>query len=157
MGRFDQYPLALYVAVLVSLLGAFQTGYHFGILNTALHFISQDLRFTLEGGGAIVTSALLLGGALGALTAGQTADILGLKRAVSSNNLLLALGCLIGSLAQGINGLTLGRLITGIGSGAATVYVPRYIAEISPPSIRGSLSSCNQHSFWCVSAPLWLS
>ncbi|KAK9863462.1 hypothetical protein WJX84_005596 [Apatococcus fuscideae] len=121
-------------------------GYHFAILNTALQYISQDLHFTTEGGGAIVTSALLLGGAIGALSAGQTADIFGLKKAVLFNNILLGLGCLLGAIAQSIFGLTLGRVITGVGSGAATVYVPRYIAEVSPPTIRGSLSSCNQLS-----------
>lgn len=137
MQRFFQYPLALYLAVLVSLIGAFQTGrvgsygyptlfrrpkgqlrtfpcagYHFAILNTALQYISQDLHFTTEGGGAIVTSALLLGGAIGALSAGQTADIFGLKKAVLFNNILLGLGCLLGAIAQSIFGLTLGELYT---------------------------------------------
>ncbi len=83
-------------------------GYHFSVLNTALETISHDLSFTVKGGGAIVTSALLLGGAIGALSAGQTADFLGLKKAVLFNNVLLALGCLLGALAQGINGLTVG-------------------------------------------------
>lgn len=32
-----------------------------------------------------------------------------------------------------------GRLIAGIGTGSITVLVPLYIAELSPPSIRGSL------------------
>eukprot|EP00878_Enallax_costatus_P015475 GHUV01016210.1.p1 GENE.GHUV01016210.1~~GHUV01016210.1.p1 ORF type:complete len:748 (+),score=249.62 GHUV01016210.1:490-2733(+) len=37
-----------------------------------------------------------------------------------------------------------GRFVAGIGAGAASLYVPRYIAEISPPRLRGWLGSLNQ-------------
>ena len=51
----------------------------------------------------------------------------------------------------------IGRLITGLGAGGVTVVVPLYIAEISPPAIRGSLVGIyeinNQLSslvgYWC--------
>lgn len=31
-----------------------------------------------------------------------------------------------------------------VGAGAASLYVPRYIAEVSPPPLRGRLGSLNQ-------------
>ena len=37
-----------------------------------------------------------------------------------------------------------GRLLAGWGAGAASLYVPRYLAEIAPPAIRGFLGSLSQ-------------
>ena len=32
----------------------------------------------------------------------------------------------------------------GIGAGAASLYVPRYISEVSPVAVRGALATLNQ-------------
>ncbi|KAI1320405.1 hypothetical protein EDD11_001208 [Mortierella claussenii] len=40
--------------------------------------------------------------------------------------------------------MLLGRFLVGIGSGAVTVIVPMYLAEIAPPELRGSLGVGNQ-------------
>lgn len=37
-----------------------------------------------------------------------------------------------------------GRALAGIGAGAASLYVPRYISEVAPISIRGALATLNQ-------------
>lgn len=37
-----------------------------------------------------------------------------------------------------------GRALAGIGAGAASLYVPRYISEVAPISIRGGLATLNQ-------------
>src|SRR3569833_1973107 len=47
-------------------------------------------------------------------------------------------------LAAGPVGLTIWRILGGIGVGAASVIAPAYIAEISPASIRGRLGSLQQ-------------
>lgn len=39
------------------------------------------------------------------------------------------------------------------GAGAASLYVPRYIAEVSPPSLRGWLGSLNQ--VWGLGVGFW--
>ena len=37
-----------------------------------------------------------------------------------------------------------GRALAGLGAGAASVLVPRYLAEISPVAIRGMLGTMTQ-------------
>lgn len=58
----------------------------------------------------------------------------------------------IGTILQLINAHTLGtfyagRVIAGLGIGAATVLVPMYAAEMSPKELRGRLGSCFQLFF----------
>ncbi len=37
-----------------------------------------------------------------------------------------------------------GRALVGIGAGAASLYVPRYVSEVSPVAVRGALATGNQ-------------
>ncbi len=37
-----------------------------------------------------------------------------------------------------------GRVIAGLGCGAASLFVPRYIAEVAPPDVRGALGTMTQ-------------
>lgn len=60
----------------------------------------------------------------------------------------------IGAILQVINTHSLacfyvGRVISGLGVGAATTMVPIYAAEMSPKEIRGKLGSCFQLFFAC--------
>lgn len=36
----------------------------------------------------------------------------------------------------------------GIGAGAASLYVPRYVAEVSPVAVRGALATLNQVAYF---------
>ena len=47
-----------------------------------------------------------------------------------------------------------GRALAGIGAGAASLYVPRYIAEVAPISIRGGLATLNQAR--SIHSPTWV-
>ena len=40
-----------------------------------------------------------------------------------------------------------GRILAGLGAGAASLYVPRYLAEIAPIAIRGGIATLNQVNF----------
>lgn len=53
-------------------------GYQVGVLNTALPFIAKDLHYHKDG---ILSSAIVLGAAAGAITAGKLADVLGPRHA----------------------------------------------------------------------------
>ena len=48
------------------------------------------------------------------------------------------------TLASSLEDLILGRAIGGIGIGALSMLSPLYMAEISPPELRGSLMSLEQ-------------
>ncbi|KAK1143269.1 hypothetical protein N8T08_006796 [Aspergillus melleus] len=58
----------------------------------------------------------------------------------------------VGTILQVVNAHTLGtfyagRVIAGVGIGAATVLIPMYAAEMSPKEIRGRLGACFQLFF----------
>ena len=79
-------------------------------MNTPLQFIAEDLRFSLEKGSALVTSALLVGAAIGSLVAGQAADRFGPKRSLMLNNILFLVGsALTMSTPLGLYGMASGQ------------------------------------------------
>ncbi|BDA46904.1 Plastidic glucose transporter 4 [Coccomyxa sp. Obi] len=140
----------LWITVCFALLGSYQFGYHLGILNTALYWVTKDLGLDFTSQGAVVVSAVVVGAVVGSLFAGQAADSMGPKKALLINNAWLVAGTLLCAAAPGgYWGLLTGRALAGIGAGAASLYVPRYISEVAPISIRGALATLNQ-AFICV-------
>lgn len=102
----------------------------------------------------LVSSFFTLGGLLGALGAGPVTSVYGRLRAMVVASLLAAVGPLLEAFAPNIGTLTSGRLISGLGAGAATVIVPIYISEIAPPGQKGfwgtftqGKSTCPLHTF----------
>lgn len=100
-----------------------------------------------------VVAAFTIGGWIGAQFSGGIVDALG-RRAfliydslifVCGGGMFLAAGLVRGRnppLAYGL--LVTGRIIVGVGSGAATVAVPLYLNEIATPQQRGTLGTLNQ-------------
>jgi sugar porter (SP) family MFS transporter len=93
--------------------------------------------------GFAVASALL-GAAVGAMSAGRIADRIGrisVMKIAAAFFLVSAIGT---ALAPNVEIVVLFRIVGGIGVGVASVIAPAYIAETSPPSIRGRLGSLQQ-------------
>ncbi len=91
-------------------------GYHAGVLNTAVTYIADDLGTDNE---AVLSSAVVLGAALGAICAGKLADLLGPKAAQLLNALPFALGTLLSAVAGHEATFLAGRLLTGFGAWGA--------------------------------------
>ncbi|GMH38591.1 hypothetical protein BSKO_06475 [Bryopsis sp. KO-2023] len=141
----------LWISVLATVLGAFQYGYVTGVLNTILGKLAEELSFDETVMGAGVVSIALLGAAFGATLGGRAGDSLGLKSATiysAGGSVIGSVMCALSPSAASTGNvpwiLLLGRLIQGLGAGAGMVYTPRYIGEISPPSMRGRLGSLVQ-------------
>ncbi len=66
------------------------------------------------------------------------------RMATILNNLPLLLGTLSCMGATSLLGMLGGRFLAGLGAGAASVLVPRYVSEIAPIPIRGALGTLNQ-------------
>ncbi|KAI7906347.1 general substrate transporter [Cokeromyces recurvatus] len=143
------------------LMSAFQYGYHNGELNTPQSVITKctDSSTTIQthwssflpacipmtdARYAIVVSSLTAGGLFGALAAPHFNDRYGRRLTLFYTNLLLALGSILTSCATSPSIMTLGRFLSGIGSGVVTVVVPAYIAECVPQSSRGLFGAMNQ-------------
>lgn len=86
-------------------------------------------------------SAALFGLAIGALLAGPLADRLGRKPALLWSVLLFGLGSLVTAWADGLNTLTVYRLLTGIGLGAALPNTITLLSEYAPTRQRAMLVS----------------
>jgi AAHS family 4-hydroxybenzoate transporter-like MFS transporter len=86
-------------------------------------------------------SAALFGLAIGALLAGPLADRLGRKPALLWSVLLFGLGSLVTAWADSLGTLTVYRLLTGIGLGAALPNTITLLSEYAPARHRAMLVS----------------
>ncbi|PKA63545.1 Plastidic glucose transporter 4 [Apostasia shenzhenica] len=134
----------------VACLGAILFGYHLGVVNGALEYLSQDLHITEN---AVtqgwVVSTLLAGATVGSFTGGTLADKFGRTRTFQLDVIPLAIGAFLSATAESVQAMMIGRLLAGIGIGISSAIVPLYISEISPTEIRGALGSVNQ-LFICI-------
>ncbi len=86
----------------------------------------------------------LIGTIAGSLIIGKPSDVFGRKNALfvlAICFLVSSLGC---GLAQSWWQLLIARFLGGLAIGGASVVAPMYIAEISPPHLRGRLVMINQ-------------
>ena len=93
-----------------------------------------------------VTSVYTLGGLIGALAAGSSCNRYGRLLTMRMTTVSFVLGSILETLASNIGLLAFGRLVSGLGCGAAIVVVPIYIAEIAPPKEKGLFGAFTQIS-----------
>ncbi len=127
----------------VTFLAGLLFGYDQGVISGALPLLQADLDLsTLES--EIVTSWVTLGALFGALIAGATADRIGRRYTAVVAGVLFAAGALVQAVAPDAGWLTVGRVVTGLGVGFASVVAPLYAAEMAPKWIRGRFVSTYQ-------------
>lgn len=95
---------------------------------------------------SVVTSIFTLGGLIGALIAGPSCSRYGRLRTMRATTISFILGSLLETFARDIPMFCFGRLIAGLGCGAAVVVVPIYIAETAPPKQKGLFGAFTQIS-----------
>ncbi|MCV7106439.1 sugar porter family MFS transporter [Mycolicibacterium chitae] len=127
----------------VAALGGLLFGYDSAVINGAVDAIQKHFEIGNASLGFAVASALL-GAAAGAMTAGRLADRIGRLAVMKIAAVLFLLSAIGTGLATGIWMIVLFRIVGGIGVGVASVIAPAYIAEVSPPHIRGRLGSLQQ-------------
>ena len=92
----------------------------------------------------LISSIYTLGGLLSALLAGPVATKYGRLLTLRATTLFFIVGPMAMALGSNIPALSFGRLVAGIGSGAAIVVGPIYVSEIAPPSARGFFGAFTQ-------------
>ncbi|KAI0753157.1 general substrate transporter [Daedaleopsis nitida] len=92
----------------------------------------------------LMTAALELGSLVGALTAGTLTDKYSRRQSIFTACAIFCIGSALQCAAQSPFHLILGRGIGGLGVGALSMLSPLYMAEISPPEVRGSLMALEQ-------------
>jgi MFS transporter, SP family, sugar:H+ symporter len=127
----------------VAALGGLLFGYDSAVINGAVDSIQKHFNVDNATLGFAVASALL-GAAAGAVTAGRIADKIGRLAVMKVAALLFLISAIGTALAPSVWVVVIFRIVGGIGVGVASVIAPAYIAETSPPSIRGRLGSLQQ-------------
>ncbi|WP_395311787.1 sugar porter family MFS transporter [Mycobacterium sp. AMU20-3851] len=127
----------------VAALGGLLFGYDSAVINGAVDSIQEDFGIGNYALGLAVASALL-GAAAGALSAGRIADRIGRIAVMKIAAVLFLISAFGSGLAPETITLVVFRIVGGIGVGVASVIAPAYIAETSPPGIRGRLGSLQQ-------------
>ncbi|XP_061367516.1 probable plastidic glucose transporter 3 isoform X1 [Gastrolobium bilobum] len=131
--------------VIVASLSSFLYGYHIGVVNETLESISIDLGFSGNTMAEGLVVSMCLGGAfVGSLFSGWIADGIGRRRSFQLCALPMIIGAGMSATAKTLWGMLLGRLFVGTGMGLGPPVAALYVAEVSPPAVRGTFGGLTQ-------------
>ncbi|MGO8691767.1 MAG: sugar porter family MFS transporter [Thermoguttaceae bacterium] len=141
--RDGRKPYLIYLLAMVAAVGGFLFGYDLSIISGAMVFIKPAFGLNPHQVGLAMGSALL-GCMAGPLVGGPLGDRWGRKWTLILAGLLFAAGAIGTAMPSGVVSFSLFRFLGGVGIGLASVVSPMFIAEMSPPRIRGGLVTVNQ-------------
>ncbi|KAL4173306.1 hypothetical protein KRP22_008459 [Phytophthora ramorum] len=137
-------PVLLYLLTLCSTIGGFLFGYDTGVISGALVLLKGPKVFHLTHlQSESVVSAAVFGAIAGAALSSCGTHVFGRRPVILLSSAMFAVGSCLMAAAQTFMALLFGRLVVGVAIGFASMTVPLYIAEVSPPEIRGRLVSLN--------------
>ncbi len=124
-------------------LGGFLMGFDASVISGVVKFIEIDFALSkLQLGWSV--SSLTLSATLAMMAAGPLSDKFGRRKVLKYAAVLYAISALASAIAPDFITLVVARMLGGIGVGISLILAPMYIAEIAPPSRRGTLVSFNQ-------------
>jgi SP family arabinose:H+ symporter-like MFS transporter len=126
-------------------LGGLLFGFDIAIITGAGPFLMEHFQLSDLGLGWAFSS-LLFGCVLGSLGAGRFADRYGRRKILVWVALLFALTSIATAAAPTFYLFVAARFAGGLAVGAASLISPMYVAEVSPPSVRGRMGSLYQLS-----------
>ncbi|XP_013008458.1 solute carrier family 2, facilitated glucose transporter member 3-like isoform X2 [Cavia porcellus] len=151
---------SLVFAISIAAIGSFQFGYNTGVINAPEMIITEFINSTLSQKlhnppskellttlWSLSVAIFSVGGMLGSFSVGLFVNRFGRRNSMLMVNVLVVVSsCLMGfcKMAKSVEMLILGRLITGIFCGLCTGFVPMYIGEVSPISLRGAFGTLHQ-------------
>ncbi len=135
--------LYVYLIVCVTACAGLLFGFDIAVVNGALVFLREQFHLT-DLQTEVAAASLLVGCAVGASLAGITSDRYGRKRVLTAAAVLFAISAIGAALPNSLNQFIAARLLAGVATGIASMVAPMYIAENSPPTMRGSLVTLNQ-------------
>uniref|UniRef100_A0A669D1W5 Proton myo-inositol cotransporter n=1 Tax=Oreochromis niloticus TaxID=8128 RepID=A0A669D1W5_ORENI len=135
-------PLFVYLLAFFSALGGFLFGYDTGVVSGAMILLKKEMNLNALWQELLVSSTVGAA-ALSALSGGYLNGWLGRRICILVASFIFTVGGIILSLAPDKVVLLVGRITVGLGIGIASMTVPVYIAEVSPPHLRGQLVTIN--------------
>jgi SP family arabinose:H+ symporter-like MFS transporter len=126
-------------------LGGLLFGFDIAIITGAGPFLTEHFNLSdLSLGWAF--SSLLFGCVLGSTIAGRLTDFYGRKKILLVVAVLFAITSLGTGAAPSFTLFVVARFIGGLAVGGASILSPMYVAEVSPPSVRGRMGTLYQMS-----------
>ena len=130
------------VALIVA-LGGFLMGFDASVISGVVTFIEPEFNLsTIQLGWAV--ASLTLTATLAMMVSGPLSDRFGRRAVLKWAAVLFMISAVASALAPNYFSLVAARMLGGLGVGAALIIAPMYIAELSPPDIRGRMVSFNQ-------------
>ncbi|USS84605.1 sugar porter family MFS transporter [Fructilactobacillus myrtifloralis] len=124
-------------------LGGMLFGFDTGIISGASPLIESNFHLNTTQTG-FITSSVLIGSAVGALSIGALSDRFGRKRLLILAALLFLSGSGLSAVATGFLPMVIARIILGLAVGGASALTPAYLAELADKEHRGSLGTMFQ-------------
>lgn len=124
---------------IIAALGGFIFGFDTVVISGAEQKIESVWKST-----PFVHGLALWGTVLGSLVGAYPADKFGRKPTLLWIGILYFVSAVWSGLATDVVSFMIARFIGGVGVGISTVAGPLYIAEISPPAVRGRLTAMYQ-------------
>ncbi len=141
----QQYNKAfLWLICLVAAMGGFLFGYDWVVVGGAKPFYEPYFQLTTPNMKGWGTSSALIGCIFGALLCFSLSDKYGRRRLLILSGALFTVSAIGTALSTDFTSFNIYRIIGGFGIGIALNLSPMYIAEMSPPHMRGKLVSVNQ-------------
>lgn len=135
----------IYTIVLVASIGGFLFGFDLVVIAGALPYLQEDFHLSAAMKGFAVSSAIL-GALSGPLIGLWFTEKIGRRKTMMLAALFFMVSTVGTAFAGTIWSFAVWRFMGGIGIGLAMMSSPIYIAELSPPHMRGVLVNVNQLS-----------
>lgn len=137
-------PYVIFLAATAA-LGGLLFGFDIAIITGAGPFLTEHFNLSdLSLGWAF--SSLLFGCGIGSTVAGRLTDFYGRKKILLAVAALFAITSLGTGAAPTFAFFIMARFIGGLAVGGASILSPLYVAEVSPPSLRGRMGTLYQMS-----------
>nr|XP_015824335.2 solute carrier family 2, facilitated glucose transporter member 1 isoform X2 [Nothobranchius furzeri] len=150
----------LMLAAGTAVIGSLQFGYNTGVINAPQNIIesfynktwtgrfSEPIsRNTLTALWSLSVAIFSVGGMIGSFSIGLIVTRFGRRNSMLGANVLVVFAAAFmgfSELAASFEMLIIGRFIVGLYCGLSTGFVPMYVEEISPTSLRGALGTLHQ-------------
>lgn len=129
--------------ILIIALSGLLVGFDGSLFTGAVVFVKKQFSLSeLELGWTV--SSHTLSATLSIFLTGPLADRIGRRMVLRLATVMLAVAAIVAAAANGYAMLIVARLLSGLGVGAVFVAAPMFIAEISPPALRGRMVTVNQ-------------
>uniref|UniRef100_A0A7N8YP44 Solute carrier family 2 member 1b n=1 Tax=Mastacembelus armatus TaxID=205130 RepID=A0A7N8YP44_9TELE len=155
-----QITVSLMMCVGTAVIGSLQFGYNTGVINAPQKIIEKFINETwfnrygdqispnsLTAIWSIAVSIFSVGGIFGSFSVGLFVNRFGRRNSMLMANVLAFIAAALmgfSKMARSWEMLIIGRFVVGLYSGLSTGFVPMYVGEVSPTSLRGALGTLHQ-------------